>query len=228
MLVGRMPSKRSVASILQINDPSEAQLFQAGELMKAATNMNPPRFFQIIDGLDAALRRDPFVISLNFGFCRYVGDPTRINAAVEDVVASFPGDVRFSLRLAEFYIERRLFAEAIEELELLQGKGGLSLTDGALESLKATAAMALGDFERAEAFAVSATEVEPDLELGWWTMLRVRTAAADYTGAIEALTQLEDRFGHLLIPQKLRRDRFLKVLIEQQEYTDWREARDAA
>ena len=48
----------------------------------------------------------------------------------------------------------------------------------------------------------------------------------DYTAATEAMTQLEERFGHLLIPQKLRRDRFLKVLIDQQEYKDWREQRD--
>ena len=41
------------------------------------------------------------------------------------------------------------------------------------------------------------------------------------------MTELEDRFGHLLIPQKLRRDRFLKALINQQEYKDWRAARDA-
>jgi hypothetical protein len=68
--------------------------------------------------------------------------------------------------------------------------------------------------------------VEPDLELSWWTLLRTRTAAQNYAGATEALTQLEDRFGYLLIPQKLQRDRFLKTLIDQQEYKDWRASRD--
>jgi len=59
-------------------------------------------------------------------------------------------------------------------------------------------------------------------------LLRTRTAAGDYAGATEPLTELEDRFGHLLIPQQLRRDRFLRVLIDQQEYKDWRAARDQA
>ena len=86
--------------------------------------------------------------------------------------------------------------------------------------------MALGDFERAQAFALTATQSEPDLELGWWALLRTRTAAGDYEGAVEALTGLEDRFGHLLIPQKLRRDKFLKVLIDQPAYQKWRAARD--
>ena len=42
------------------------------------------------------------------------------------------------------------------------------------------------------------------------------------------MSALEDRCGHRLIPQKLRRDRFLRVLIDKQEYKDWRAARDAA
>ena len=87
--------------------------------------------------------------------------------------------------------------------------------------------MALGEFERAEAYALEATGAEPGLELGWWSLLRTRTAAGDYEGAIEPLTALEERFGHLLIPQKLRRDRFLKVLIDQPAYQEWRAARDA-
>ena len=87
--------------------------------------------------------------------------------------------------------------------------------------------MALGDFERAEELALNATNVEPGLELSWWSLLRARTAAQNWAGATEAMTELEDRFGHLLIPQKLRRDRFLKALIDQQEYKDWRAARDA-
>ena len=100
------------------------------------------------------------------------------------------------------------------------------MKDGVSEAFKATSAMALGDFERAQAFALSATQVEPGLELSWWTLLRARTAAEDYAGATEAMTQLEDRFGHLLISQTLRRDRFLKALIDQQEYKDWRAERD--
>lgn len=228
MLVTKMPSKRSVAAILEINNPSEAQLFQAGELLKAAGAMNPNRFFQIIDGLDDVLRKDPFVVTLNFGFCRYIGALTRLDAAAAEVVAQFPADVRFSLSLAEYYIQRRLFAEAIVEYERLQGEGGLGMKDGATESLKATSAMAAGEFERAQEFALSATQVEPTLELGWWTLLRARTAAQNYSGATEALSQLEDRFGYLLIPQKLQRDRFLRILIDQQEYKDWRAARDQA
>jgi hypothetical protein len=225
-LVRALPSQAAVASLLELPNPTEGQLFQVGELMKSIRDRNPQRYFQIHGGLEEALRKEPFIVITNFRFCRVLGDPRRLESAIDEVVANFPGDARFSLGLAEFYVRRRLFEDAINELDAFADL--LGMTDGVIESLKATAAMALGDFERAQAFALAATDAEAGLELGWWTMLRTRTAAGNYAGATEALTQLEDRFGHLLIPQKLQRDRFLKVLIDQEEYKKWREARDQA
>jgi hypothetical protein len=223
-LVRVMPGKNAVRSMMEMPGPSEGQVFQMGELLKAVRDKNAQRYFQIYDGLEEALRREPQVVLLNFQYCRSLGDPARINQAVQELVAAFPGDAQHSLSLSEFYISRGLFEEAIVELDKFEA--ALGMKDGVSEAFKATSAMALGDFERAQAFARSATEVEAGLELAWWTLLRATTAAENYAGATEALTQLEERFNYLLIPQKLRRDRFLKTLIDQQEYKDWREERD--
>ena len=225
-LLRAMPGQAAVRALMTMPNPSEGQLFQMGELLKAVRDQNPQRYFQIYDGLDEALRQEPYFVALNFHYCRTLGDAGRINQAVEALVAAFPGDPLYSFSLVEFYIARGLYEEAITELNRFEE--ALGMKDGVSESFKATSAMALGDFERAQAFAVTATEVEPDLELAWWTLLRTRTAAEDYAGATVALTELEDRFGHLLIPQKLQRDRFLKTLIDQQEYKDWRAGRDAS
>jgi len=223
-LVRSMPGREAVRSVMEMPNPSEGQVFQVGELFKAVRDGSAQRYFQIYDGLEEALRREPHVVALNFHFARSLGEQARMNQAVQALVAAFPGDARFSLSLSEFYISRGLFEEAITELDRLEE--ALGMKDGVSEAFKATAAMALGDFERAQAFARSATEVEAGLELAWWTLLRANTAAQNFTEATEALAQLEDRFGHLLIPQKLRRDRFLKTLIDQQEYKDWRQQRD--
>ena len=224
-LVRAMPGKVAVRGIMQAPNPSEGQLFQVGELLKAVRDNNAQRYFQIYDGLEEALRKEPYVVILHFHYCRALGDQARVNLAVQELVAAFPGEALYSLSLAEFYIDRRLFEEAITELDRFEG--ALGMKDGVSEAFKATSAMALGDFERAQAFALSATQVEPGLELSWWTLLRATTAAENYAGATAAMTQLEDRFDYLLIPQKLRRDQFLKILINQQEYKDWRAARDA-
>ncbi len=257
-LVRAMPSKRAVAGALEMGGPSDAQLFQVGELLKTVRDNNWGRYFQIHEGLEEPLRKEPFVVHQHYRISSGIAatfnfradlasqedssDEDRKNAtglaqaaaqadrrlddAVRALVESFPGDGRYTLGLANYYVMRGLFAEAIAAFERFQE--ALGMTDGASESMKATAAMALGDFGNAQAFALNATRVEPALELAWWALLRTRTAAGDYAGATEALTELEDRFGHLLIPQKLRRDRFLRILIDQPEYRDWRAARDAA
>jgi hypothetical protein len=216
-LVRILPTRQAVAGLLEMPNPGEGRLFQVGELLKTLRDGNLGRYFEIYDGLEEALRQEPFIVMLNFG---------RLLAAAAQLAETFPGDARFSLPLAEFYIQARRFEDAIVELDRFED--ALGIDDGVVRVLKATAEMALGDFENAQADALSATEAEPELELAWWTLLRTRTAAENYEGATEALSVLEDRFGHLLIPQKLRRDRFLRVLIDQQEYKDWRAARDAA
>ena len=225
-LVRALPGAGPVASVLEMPNPSEGQLFQVGELFKAVRDGNPRRYVQIFDGLEEALREEPFVVHLNFQYWRMIRDPGRLMAAAGALSAAFPGDPRHSLSLAEFYIQARRFDEAITELDRLED--ALGIDDGVVRSLKATAYMALGQFDEAQASALAATQAEPTLELAWWTLLRTRTAAENYAEATEALSELEDRFGHLLIPQKLRRDRFLKVLIDNEEYKEWRAARDAA
>ncbi len=225
-LVRIMPTGQTVAGLLEMPNPGEGRLFQVGELLKTLRDGNLGRYFEIYDGLEEALRQEPFIVVLNFEWCRIVRDPGRLMAAAAQLAETFPGDARFSLPLAEFYIQARRFEDAVVELDRFEA--ALGFEDGVARLLKATAEMALGDFENAQADALSATEAEPDLELAWWTLLRTRTAAENYEAATEALNVLEDRFGHLLIPQKLRRDRFLRVLIDQQEYKDWRAARDAA
>ena len=263
-LVRAMPGKIPVAGILEMGNPSEAQLFQVGELLKTVRDSNWGRYFQIQEGLEDALRREPFVVRQHVRVCAEVLATTvamaaaanqesssqdqvtedermarsammkqgmvqaaaRLDAAFRELANRFPGDARYSLSLADQYISQGLFAEAITEYDRFQE--ALGMTDGASESVKATAAMALGDFAKAQEYAKSATEAEPALELSWWTLLRTRTAAGDFAGATEALTELEERFGHLLIPQKLRRDRFLRILIDKPEYKAWRAQRDAA
>ena len=223
--VATLPTQQATQQLLQNKDVDEGKLFQVSELLKAVRDNSQPRFFSIYDAMEEPLRSERVVVSLNLQMALNWNDRARLGRAVESVAASFPNDPLFSQRLIEFFISMSAFDRAITELETLQK--GLGVVDGATESLKATAAMALGNMEQAEEFALSATQAEPGLELAWWTLLRARTAAGDYAGATEAMTQLEDRFDHLLIPQKLRRDRFLKVLIDQQEYKDWRAQRDA-
>jgi tetratricopeptide (TPR) repeat protein len=224
--VRTLPTQEATRQLLENKSVDDGQLFQVSELLKATRDNSHARFFSIYDAMEEPLKSERVVIRLNLQMTQTWNDRARLGRAIEAVATNFPNDPLFSQPLIEFFIVTSQFDRAITELETLQK--GLGVVDGATETLKATAAMALGDMQRAEEFAQNATQVEPDLELAWWSLLRVRTAAEDYAGATEAMTQLEDQFGHLLTPQKLRRDRFLRGLIDQQEYKDWRAARDEA
>lgn len=222
-LVRAMPGKPAIRKLLSIKSPSDAQLFQVGELLKAARDSNGPRFWQIYDALDDVLRAERDIVVLNLQVARALNHRGRIAQAIDEMRNRLPDEHVFSLMMAEHFIIVGAYAGAIEAFEHFQDL--LGLQDGVTESFKASAALAMSDFEAAEGYALTATQVEPGLELSWWALLRTRTGAGDYAGATEALTRLEDAFGESLTPAKLRRDRFLKVLADQQEYLDWRATR---
>ena len=222
-LVTAMPSKPATQSLLQGSGPDERQVFQVSELLKAVRDKNVPRFFQIYDGLDEKMQKQPLIVRFNLQFSMQSGDKARLAAAEQRLFEAFPGDALHALKLIEYYLPTRQYERAIDVLVSLQRE--LGVVDGATESLKAMAALAHGDLERAQQFAEQATEAEPALELSWWSLLRARTRAEDFSGATEALSRLEDDFGQQLGPEKLKKDPFLRVLAEQQEYLDWRAER---
>ena len=223
-LVMAMPSKPASRKMLMNKNLSDGDVFQVAELFKAVRDSKPDRFFQIYDGLNQALLEEKVIVRASFALALIARDKARIRNAVGMLVETYPNDPLYSLRLVEYYISTRQYQEAIDALVLLQD--GIGIKDGATESLKASAALAMGSIGDAEQFAVQATVVEPSLELGWWSLLRARTRAGDYSGATDALARLEDDFGHTLDPEQLGRDRFLKVLADKQEYLDWRTARE--
>ncbi len=202
----------------------DGQVFQAAELFKAVRDNKAERFFQIHDDLDEKLLNEPVIVRLEWQMALGVGDTPRIEAAAERLVRAYPDDPLQSTRLIEFYISSKRFERVIAEIDKLQR--GLGLKDGATQSLKTSAAVALGNLEDAEAYALEATAAEPALELSWWSLLRARAAAGDYEGATEAMARLEDDFDERLDPQRLAKDPYLRVLADKQEYLDWRASRN--
>jgi tetratricopeptide (TPR) repeat protein len=223
-LVMAMPSKPATRKLLQMSDLPDREAFQASELFKAYRDNNGPRFFQIYDELAPELQREKVIARLHLQIAMQARDRARIAGALNNVLAAFPADALQSLRLVEFYIPARRYKDAIDALVLLEQ--ALSVSDGAIGSLKAMAALADGNIEDAETYAKQATELEPGLEVAWWSLLRVRTRAEDYAGATAAMTRLEDDFGESLDPQTLGKDRFLKILADKPEYLAWRSSRD--
>jgi len=222
-LVMAIPGKAATRNLLGNRNYDEGQIFQAGELFKAVRDNQPERFFQILDGFDPALQKEPVILRLNLQLAMVFPQSPRAGNAARLIAETYPKEALYSLQLSNHYIQTGQFREAIDALTTLQT--GLGLTDGATESLKSSAALAMNELEESERFALQATTSEPTLEVSWWSLLRARTRAGDYAGATEALARLEDDFGHSMDPATLRRDRFLKVLADKPEYKDWHASR---
>jgi hypothetical protein len=223
-LIMAMPSNAATRNLLKSSNPDESAIFQVRELLKAARDRNAQRFFEIFDDIDEQTRNHPVLVRLNLQFAMQARDRARIEAAEQRLTRVFPDDALHTLKLIEYYLPTRQYNKAIDALVRMQQE--LGIVDGATESLKAMAALAEGDIERALEFALRATDAEPGLELSWWSLLRVRTRAEDFSGATEALARLERDFGQRLGAEKLKKDPYLKVLAEQKEYLDWRAAND--
>ena len=167
---------------------------------------------------------EPVILRLNLQLSLAFPESPRAANAVQLILDTFPDDHLYSLRLVSFFIANRQYQEAVDAIERFQSGSGIR--DGAMESVKSAAALAMGNTDDAEKYALQATVVEPSLELGWWSLLRARTRAENYDGATVALARLEDEFGHTLDAEKLKRDRFLKVLADKQEFLNWRASRE--
>ena len=97
-----------------------------------------------------------------------------------------------------------------------------------MEARLSSTELVLQNADAAVEHAERAIELEAELELGWWAVLRARTAAADFAGAVTALTTLEDKFGHDLNPEALGKDKSLARFVASPEYQEWAAGRGNA
>jgi len=220
-----MPTKAATRKTVSIQNPTDLQLFQVTEIYKASRDMQPPRFFEIYDQFNEALKREPFIAKYAVFMAYLLKDSDRLAHALEIFVDVYSGEPSFALSMSDSYLAIGAYEQSYKLLDAFHQN--FSVMEGALPAKLSALALAIGKPEDAEKFAVEATEDEPSLELGWWSMLRARSSAENYAGAIEALTQLEDNFGHRLDEATLRRDKFrgFANLVASEEYKGWRAGR---
>ncbi len=225
-LITIMPTKAATRKLLTLQNLADSQLFQVTELLKAVRDKQAERFFEIYDQLDERLKGEPLV-------ARHAASMV-VNAKYADRLVSvlgifadvYSGDPNRALMTSEYYLLLENYAKSFDALRRYDQY--VALKEGALPAKLSALALAAGKAEDAETFAVEATVNEPGFELGWWSLLRTRAAAGDYSGSLDALTYLEDNFDYRLDEAKLRRDRFkaFTKLARSQAFIDWRTSRD--
>lgn len=225
-LLTAKPVKEATRRLLSMQSPSDLQLFQATELLKAIRDREAARFYDIYDEFDGQLRREPWIAKHAVFMAHVLQDSGRFASALQIFAEVFLEDLDMALLLSDFYVAVEDYEKSFAAMQRFEQH--FSVAEGSIPAKLSALALAIGKPDDAERYAVKATANEPSFELGWWSLLRARVAAEDFEGALEPLTQLEDRFGYRLDEAKLRRDKFrafTKLAISQQ-FRDWRAARD--
>ncbi len=225
-LVAINPGKPAVRKLLDVQGPTEQQTFQMTELLKAARDMRVDRYFDILDDLDETLRSQRAVVLMSVHLTKATRDRRKLRTALIDVDKYFPEEPLYSLMLLDYYFPSRKYEQAMDALLRLQTR--LGVQDSAMLARLSAASLVLGNAEDALSYAEQAVQIEPGLELGWWSALRASTATQQYNKAVEALDQLEKTFGYTLGPEAFEKDPAMADLLLSEEYEAWLDSHEPA
>ena len=223
-LISMNPGKPAVRKLLDFQGPTEQQIFQVTELLKASRDMQVDRYFDIVNDLDEELRSQRVVVLTSVQLCKATRNRRKLRTALIDVDKYFPDDPLYSLMLLDYYFPSRKYEQAMQALLSLQSH--LGVQDSAMSARLSAASLVLGNAEDALSYAEQAIQVEPGLELGWWSALRARNAMRQYDKAVEALDELEKTFGYTLGPEAFEKDPSMADLLLSSEYESWFDSRE--
>jgi hypothetical protein len=218
-LVMALPGQSETRALLSPVQLSEAQVFQVSELLKSARDKKAKRYFEILDGLDDRVKSHHVIVLTSVHMAQQARDGLKYRAALTTMAEQFPNNPLFATMLLDYYLPNADFDSAMQGMLRLGNR--LGGPDAALKARMSTLALILGNTEEADAYAESAIEMEPELELAWWSVLRTRTAQEQFDEAVQALTVLERQFGHKLRTTALEKDRILATLLETDEFKAW-------
>lgn len=223
LLVALMPRPPALRKLVDYRSPTDQEMFQLGELLKAARDRKLDKYLEVLDQLPDRLKRQRIVVETTVHLARGVRKRRAMLDGLATMAELYPAEPRYSLMLLDHYFPKRKYEQATEAL--LRLKRTLGFDDAAMEARLSAAALVMGNVEDAAGHASRAIELEDDLELGWWSTLNARASLEDYAASVEALEVLQSRFGYELGPDTLGRNKMYQGLVASTEYRDWFERR---
>ena len=217
-MVQAHPNDNAVRKLIDINVRSQ-DVFQVTEILKAARDYNFDRFFQIYESMDPRLQRQRVVILIGLDAARVARRRAYQRAMLEAMAENFPDEPLYALSLLDYYFPTQQYQLAHDALVRLQSE--LRIDDGVMAARLSSATLVMGNVEDADAYAERAVELEPDMEIGWWALLRSRVVLQNHAGAVEVVDMLKEEYGHTLDPETLRKDPLFRYFVRSDEYQAW-------
>lgn len=218
-LVQGQPSVNSARKLVDYTNVQERDAFQIVEILKAARDRDFDRFFNIFENLDDDLQRQRAVLVVGLDAAREARKRRDQRTMLVAIDRYHPKDPLFALPLLDYYFPDKQYQKAYDALLRIARK--LAIDDAVTNARLSSTTLVMGQTADAVAYAAKSVEQEPDLELGWWALLRAQVAAEDYAAAVGALDQLTGQFGHTLNAEALAKDPSLKRFSESTAFRDW-------
>ncbi len=222
-LIAQAPTRAAVRKLIENRNATDAQIFQLTELVKSVGNRNVDRFVQIFEPMDERLKAERSVVRMHAQFMRAMRKRRNLRTALIEMDKHFPEEPLFSLALLDLYFPSRQYDKALGALLRLESR--LGVEDSAMKARLSAGSLAAGNVEDAVAYGEQSLNLQPDLELGWWSLLRASVVAGNNARAVESLTRLEDDFGHTLNREAFARDRSFAAFVSSAEFRAWSEGR---
>ena len=222
-LVMMAPSTQASRKLIENKTVKDADMFQFAELLKAARDRDAERYINIINSLTPELQRERIVVLTSVQLTKLSRNRRLLRTALTQMAMYYPFDPLYSLMLLDYYVPTQKLDEALTALQATYKQ--LGVDDAAMEARISALSVAKGNATDASTFAQRAIELEPGLELAWWSALRARVALADYTGSTEALDRLEKEHGHKLGRVELEPDKSFAPLLASAEFAAWADGR---
>jgi hypothetical protein len=222
-LVMAAPSKPAVRKLIDYPGAKDQDLFQLTELLKSIRDRDAKRYTEIFKNLQPDMQRQRIVVLGGVQLAKASRNRRMLRTALVQMAEHFPDEQLYSLLLLDYYVPSRLYDEAIGSLQRTYRHFGFE--DAAMAARLSAINLAKGNATDATTLAERAIELEPGLELAWWSALRARVQAGDHAGAVLALQELEQQHGHTLGPAELQRDKSFAQLLASDEFTAWAASR---
>jgi len=221
-MVMAAPGKPAARKLLDFVNVSENELFQFAELLKAARDRKLDRYLEIRDGMPERFQRQRIVVETNVRLARQARKRRQMVAGLAIMDEYYPDEPLYSLMLLDLYFPSRKYDKAFGALQRLSDR--LGFPDAAMDARMSATMLVMDNPQEASMYAERALELEPGLELAWWSALSVRAKLVDFAGSVEALQRLEGEFGYELGPEALKKNPGYAQLLDSTEYKSWRES----
>ncbi len=153
-----MPSKPAMRKLLDFRNVSDVELFQFGELLKAARDGRLARYFEILEGMEERFQRQRIVVETTVRVAKRARQKRAMLAGLETMARYYPDEPLYALMLLDHFFPARKYEEAFRALLAAYRKIGFD--DAAMEARLSAAALIMGNAQDAAG---------PDMRNGPWS-----------------------------------------------------------